>query len=443
MSNALYLECFSGISGDMMIGALIDAGFDMSHLSKEIEKLGLTGYKIGSRKVMAGAVSATKFDVEVTSKQKPRSYGDIKKIIAESSLSDKVKKISLDIFRCVASAEARIHDRNIEEVHFHEVGAIDSIIDIVGTAIGIEYLKIDKVYCSQLPLGSGSINTSHGKLPIPAPATLEILKGVPVYQGDFDFEVTTPTGAAIVRVLAAGFGKIPDIEIINTGYGAGSRNILMRDGAENINTGETTESYSHSHPGNKKNSNDQPHHHHSQGLPNVLRAVLGKEVAAASDNKSPYSNIAGTPAYRDDTIMLSTNIDDSTPEIMGYVMEELNISKGVLDAWFEHIYMKKNRPAFKLCIICTLMEENNIAEMIFKETSTLGIRREIVNRYCLERQKQTVKLPYGEIEIKVAKLDGKIVNSSPEYESCKKLAKKTGRPLKDIYRDAVLFLSKI
>ena len=326
----------------------------------------------------------------------------------------------------MASAEAWIHDCNIEEVHFHEVGAIDSIVDIVGTAIGIQYLKIDKVYCSKLPLGSGSINTSHGKLPIPAPATLEILKGVPVYQGDFDFEVITPTGAAIAKALADGFGKIPDIEIINTGYGAGSRNILMGDGAENINTGENAGSYSH-----------------RQGLPNVLRAVLGREVDIASNSKSLYSNTSGKPAYIGDTIMLSTNIDDSTPEIMGYVMEELNTKKGVLDGWFEHIYMKKNRPAFKLCIICTLQEENNIAEMIFKETSTLGIRRETVNRYCLERQKQTVKLPYGEIEIKVAKLNGEIVNSSPEYESCKKLAKKTGRPLKDIYRDAVLFLSKI
>jgi hypothetical protein len=406
MSNVLYLECFSGISGDMMIGALIDTGLDMSHLSKEIEKLGLTEYRIGSRKVMAGAVSATKFDVEVTSKQKPRSYKDIKKIITESSLSDKVKKMSLDIFKCVASAEARIHDRDIEEVHFHEVGAIDSIIDIVGTAIGIAYLKIDKVYCSRLPLGSGSIDTSHGKLPIPAPATLEILRGVPVYQGDFDFEVTTPTGAAIAKVLADSFGKIPDIEIINTGYGAGSKKIL-------------------------------------KGLPNALRAVLGRAVDTVSDSRSLYRNTSGKPVYRDDTVMLSTNIDDSTPEVMGYVMEELNTSKGVLDAWFEHIYMKKNRPAFKLCIICTQLEENNITEMIFKETSTLGIRRETVNRYCLERQKQTVKLPYGEIEIKVAKLNGEIVNSSPEYESCKKLAKKTGRPLKDIYRDAVLFLSKI
>ncbi len=414
MKNILYLDCFSGISGDMTIGALIDAGLDFSFLLKELEKLGLTGYRLKCREAMAGAVSATKFDVEIIKEQKSRSHGDIKKIITGSSLSDKVKKVSLDIFKCVAAAEAKIHNRSIEEVHFHEVGAIDSIIDIVGTAIGIKYLKIDRVYCSHIPLGSGKIDTSHGKLPIPAPATLEILKDVPVYQGDFDFEVTTPTGAAIVKTLAVGFGKIPDIEIKNTGYGAGTKNVSI----------------------------DHKHHHHSHGLPNVLRVVLGGEVEAASGSSNTSGSFLDKIFHTGDTIMLSTNIDDSTPEIMGYVIEKLNTSKGVLDAWLQNIYMKKNRPAFKLNIICSIKEENNIAEMIFKETSTLGIRRETVNRYCLDREKQFLKLPYGEIEIKIAKLDGEIVNSSPEYESCKKLAKKTGKSLKDIYRDIALSLSK-
>jgi hypothetical protein len=414
MKNILYLDCFSGISGDMTIGALIDAGLDFSFLLKELEKLGLTGYRLKCREAMAGAVSATKFDVEIIKEQKSRSHGDIKKIITGSSLSDKVKKVSLDIFKCVAAAEAKIHNRSIEEVHFHEVGAIDSIIDIVGTAIGIKYLKIDRVYCSHIPLGSGKIDTSHGKLPIPAPATLEILKDVPVYQGDFDFEVTTPTGAAIVKTLAVGFGKIPDIEIKNTGYGAGTKNVSI----------------------------DHKHHQHSHGLPNVLRVVLGGEVEAASGSSNTSGSFLDKIFHTGDTIMLSTNIDDSTPEIMGYVIEKLNTSKGVLDAWLQNIYMKKNRPAFKLNIICSIKEENNIAEMIFKETSTLGIRRETVNRYCLDREKQFLKLPYGEIEIKIAKLDGEIVNSSPEYESCKKLAKKTGKSLKDIYRDIALSLSK-
>ena len=415
MKNVLYLDCFSGISGDMMIGAFIDIGLDFTQLSKEIKKLGLTGYRLKSREAMAGAVSATKFDVEIIKEQKSRSHKGIKKIINGSSLSDKIKKVSLDIFKCVAAAEAKIHNRSIDEVHFHEVGAVDSIIDIVGTAIGLEYLKINKVYCSHIPLGSGNIDTSHGKLPVPAPATLEILKGVPVYQGDFDFEVTTPTGAAIVKTLAEGFGKIPGIEIQNTGYGAGTKNVTI----------------------------DNNQHYHSHGLPNVLRAMIGREAEAPLENSNSSSNFMDKILHKRDTIMLSTNIDDSTPEIMGYVMDKLNTSTGVLDAWLQTIYMKKNRPAFKLNIICTLMEENNIAELIFKETSTLGIRRETVNRYCLEREKQLLKLPYGEIEIKIAKLDGEIVNSSPEYESCKKLAKKTGKPLKDIYRDIALLLSEI
>jgi len=414
MKNVLYLDCFSGISGDMTIGSLIGLGLDFSYLSKELEKLGLTGYRLKCRDAMAGAVSATKFDVEIIKEQKSRSHKDIKKIITGSSLSEKVKKISLDIFRCVATAEAKIHNQGIDEVHFHEVGAVDSIIDIVGTAIGIEYLKIDIIYCSHIPLGSGNIDTSHGKLPIPAPATLEILKEVPVYQGDFDFEVTTPTGAAIVKTLASGFGKIPDIKIKNTGYGAGTKNVGI----------------------------DKKHHQHIHGLPNVLRGVLGREVKRAAGNIDKHGNLLDKILHTGDTVMLSTNIDDSTPEIMGYVMEKLNTSKGVLDAWLQNIYMKKNRPAFKLSIICTRKEENNIAEIVFKETSTLGLRREIVSRYCLDREKKLLKLPYGEIEIKVAKLDGVTVNSSPEYESCKKLAKKTGKPLKDIYRDVDLFLSK-
>jgi pyridinium-3,5-bisthiocarboxylic acid mononucleotide nickel chelatase len=413
MKNVLYLDCFSGISGDMTIGALIDAGLDFAYLSKELEKLGLKGYRLNCREVMAGVVSAIKFDVEIIEEQKSRSHNDIKKIIAQSNLSNKVKEVSLDLFKCVASAEARIHNQSIDEVHFHEVGAIDSIIDITGTAIGMEYLKIDRIYCSHIPLGSGNIETSHGKLPIPAPATLEILKGVPVYQGDFDFEVTTPTGAAIVKTLVSDFRKMTDIKIKSNGYGAGTKNVTI----------------------------DQKNHPHNHGLPNVLRVVLGKEAISAANSNARRSTLDKI-FHTGDTIMLSTNIDDSTPEIMGYILERLNTGKGVLDAWVQSIYMKKNRPAFKLNIICVSKEENNIVEMIFRETSTLGIRRETIDRYCLDREKQLLKIPYGEIEIKGAKLYGDIVNSSPEYESCKKLAKKTGKPLKDIYRDIVLFLSE-
>lgn len=403
MDKIIYLDCFSGISGDMTVGALLDAGLDMDYLAGELKKLDLDGYKINKSSVMAGAISAIKFDVEVTGKQKSRDYKDIKRLIDKSRLSTKVKKTSLDIFETIARAEARIHGKDVEDVHFHEVGAVDSIIDITATAIGLERLRIGKVLASPVPLGKGEVKTSHGKLPIPAPATLEILRDVPVYEGDFDFEVTTPTGAGIIKTLAAGFKKPIPLNIESIGYGAGSKKL----------SGNTL--------------------HHDQTMPNALRVIIGYDMGR--DRKD-------MPFYSGDTIMLSANIDDSSPEIMGYMMEKLNAQDGVMDAWLENIYMKKNRPAFKLCVICRLEQESAIAHMMFKETSTIGLRREEVNRYCLNRKIETIKLPYGEVQVKTATMDGKTVNSAPEYESCRLLAEKTGTALKDIYRDVGLFLSK-
>ena len=234
------------------------------------------------------------------------------------------------------------------------MGAVDSIIDIAAAAIGLDRLKIDKVLSSPVPLGSGEIDTSHGRLPIPAPATLEILKGVPVYQGDFDFEITTPTGAGIIKTLASGFEKPALMEIETIGYGAGSKGI-----SDHL-------------------------HHNGHKLPNVLRILIGDR-----DSRSKKD----MPFYSGDTVMLSANIDDSSPEVLGYVMEVLHKQKAVRDAWLESIYMKKNRPAFKLCVICDLKEETAIAHIIFKETSTIGIRREEVSRYCLDRKIETISFP--------------------------------------------------
>ncbi len=399
MDKILYLDCFSGISGDMMVGALLDAGLEIGFLQKELGRLDLEGYRVRRSSVMAGALRAAKFDVEVTGAQTSRDYGDIKSLINSSRLSSYVKKTSLDIFDTIAGAEARIHGNDIEDVHFHEVGAVDSIIDITATAIGLERLGIGRVLASNIPLGSGQVNTSHGKLPVPAPATLEILKGVPVYQGDFDFEVTTPTGASMVKTLASGFRRPSLMSIETIGYGAGSRVVQG----------------------------------HSRDLPNVLRILIGRDLKEHGDDM---------PFYSGDTVMLSANIDDSSPEILGYITEKLMARDGVLDAWVESIYMKKNRPAFKLCIICRLGEEAMAARMIFSQTSTIGIRREEVDRYCLDREIETVKLPYGDIQVKTARLGKKVINSAPEYESCRLLAEKTGIALKDIYRDAGLFLSR-
>ena len=384
------------------MGALLDAGLDYDFLVKELKKLELDGYKINRCMVMAGAIKAARFDVEVTKIQEPRTYADIKKIIKESALSGTVKKTALDIFKTIAAAEAVIHGKQIKDVHFHEVGAVDSIIDITAAAIGIHRLGIDKIMGSPVPLGKGEVDTSHGRLPVPAPATLEFLKGVPVYQGDFDFEVTTPTGAGIVKTLVSGFGRTVPMEIESIGYGAGKKSIS----------------------GHK--------HHHSGPLPNVLRIITGRELEKEGKEM---------PFYPADAVLLSANIDDSSPEILGYVMEKLNASEGVMDAWLENIYMKKNRPAFKLCVICSLKQEGSATRLVFKETSTIGIRREEICRYCLAREIKKVKLPYGEVEVKTASLGGKVVNSAPEYESCKKLAEKTGKALKEVYRDIGSFLS--
>lgn len=386
----LYIDCFSGISGDMMVGALCDLGVDLLFLKNELNKLDIHGYDIDCEEIKAGPIKTKKFIVHLTGSQPHRNFEDIKKMIGESSLDKDVKKISLDIFHQIAEAEATVHDYDMSKIHFHEVGAVDSIIDIVSTAIGLVFLKIGSFYSSNVPLGSGFVKSSHGKLPVPAPATLEILKKIPVYGGNFDFEVTTPTGAAIIKTLAARFGGIPDMEIEKIGYGAGSK--LKKE------------------------------------TPNVLRLLMG----AATDK---------TGLCEENLIVLSANIDDSTPEIIGYLQETL-IKGRSLDVWVELIYMKKNRPAFKLCVLCDRDSEREVIGKIFSESTTLGIRREEIKRYSIDREIKTIKLPYGEVRVKTGTYRGKRVNISPEFESCSKLAEKTGKPLKEIYQDVILFFSK-
>ncbi|MDD5622700.1 MAG: nickel pincer cofactor biosynthesis protein LarC [Actinomycetota bacterium] len=390
MAKILYIDCFSGISGDMMVGALCDLGVDLLFLRNELKKLDITGYDIHCKEIKAGSIKAKKFTVNVAGPQLYRNFEDIKKIIGESSLDKEIKKISLDIFHLIAEAEAVIHDYDISKIHFHEVGAVDSIIDIVGTAIGLKFLKIGSFYSSNVPLGSGFVGGSHGELPVPAPATLEILKKVPVYGGNFDFEVTTPTGAAIIKTLTAKFGEIPGMEIEEIGYGAGSKV--------------------------KKET------------PNILRLIMGTGTGKIEP-------------CEESLILLSANIDDSTPEIIGYLQETL-LKDRVLDVWIEPIYMKKNRPAFKLCVLCGKESECEIIDKIFSESTTLGIRREEVKRYSIDREIKTIKLPYGEVRIKTGIYRGKKVNISPEFESCSKLAEKTGKPLKEIYQDVILFFSR-
>jgi pyridinium-3,5-bisthiocarboxylic acid mononucleotide nickel chelatase len=390
MKDIIYIDCFSGISGDMMVGALLDLGIDISFLKGEIKKLDIDGYDLTLSEVRKGSIRAKKFHVEVTAPQFARNYKDIKRIINESKLKTGVKKISKNIFKQVAEAEALVHGYQVNKVHFHEVGAVDSIIDIVSTAVCLDKLKIGMIYSSSVPTGRGFINCAHGKLPIPAPATAEILKGVQVYEGGFDFEVTTPTGAAIIKALVTEFGSIPHMEIEKIGYGAGDK--------ENKET------------------------------PNVLRLLKG---VLRDHNDIKEENL----------VLLSSNIDDSSPEVAGYLVEKL-FDAGALDVWIEPIYMKKTRPAFKLNLLSHRNKEWEMTTLMLLESTTLGVRSEVVKRYSILREIRDAQLPYGEVKIKVGIFNGKEINVSPEFESCRKLAQKTGKPLKEIYNDALRFFSR-
>ena len=406
MKKILYIDCFSGISGDMMVGALIDLGIGLKYIISELKKIDLSGYDIKVDKLKVNAIISTKFDVIIKTKQPERNFKQIISIIKNSSLNKSIIDLSLRIFEEIAKAEAKVHSHNIEDVHFHEIGALDSIIDIVSTAICLNKLEInlnsDLVYSREIPLGKGTASTMHGIIPVPAPATLEILKGLPVYGGNFDFEVTTPTGAAIVKTISKKFGEIPPMIIEKIGLGAGSRS-----------SRKLTE------------------------IPNILRLLKG----TVNENEHCYRSIASeNMLVMENLILVTTNIDDSTPEILSYLLEKIFRIK-IPDAWIEPVYMKKNRSAFKLCVLTSRDLLDEVLKLIFTESTTFGVRIEEVKRFALDRLIKTVKLPYGEVKIKIGKYKGKEITFSPEFESCAKLARKKGKPIKEVYRDAMFFLS--
>ena len=437
MKRILYLDCFSGISGDMMLGALIDLGVDLQYIKNELKNLDIGGYELKSSKVKINAIFATRFGVNIKKDQPPRNYKDIKNLIGSSRLQPVTKKQALKIFKKIAEAEAKVHNQEIEDVHFHEIGALDSIIDITATAAALDSLKIDLIYAREVPLGSGIASTMHGKIPIPAPATVEILKGVPSYGGNFDFEVTTPTGAAIISTICNRFGKMPLMCIEKTGMGAGTRQCAALNAHQDAMQ-DTQHGANHSRVQQNANQddnslqstvrNDARGANHGNELPNVLRLILGTQGEETSNEQNSLSKLT----------LLSTNIDDCTPEVLAYLIEKLLESKAH-DAWIEPIYMKKNRPAFKVCALCNYDKVGSIAEVFFSETSTLGIRMQQIGRITLERGVKTVKLPYGEVKLKVGVLKGKEITFSPEFESCAEIARKLKKPLKEVYQDAVFF----
>lgn len=383
--RAIYLDCFSGISGDMTLGALIDLGLDFEALRAELAKLGLRGYEIRAEKVRRGGISATKFTVEVDHRHphERRGLSEIFEIIDSADISERAKSRAKEIFDRLAEAEARVHGVPKEEVHFHEVGAVDSIVDVVGTALALDLLGVEKVFSSPIPLGRGFTRSAHGTIPVPAPATVELLRGAPVRGTDIEAELTTPTGAAIASTLASDFGPMPPMRIESVGYGAGSRELPQQ--------------------------------------PNVLRVVMGE--------------LCEEGLLTDVVTVLETNVDDMNPEMLGYLMERL-FEAGALDVFFTPIQMKKNRPAVKVSVIARRGDEGRMAELMLSETSTIGVRMFEARRLKLPREVVEVDTPYGRVKVKVSRM-GEVVKIAPEYDSCKEAARKAGVPLRVVYEAAL------
>jgi uncharacterized protein (TIGR00299 family) protein len=376
-----YFDAFSGISGDMTIAAFLNAGLDENEFLTELSKLKLSGFEIEIKKVIRNGITATKFDVIVKEKQKEhRHLSDIFEIIDASDLSEFVKQTSKKIFTNIAQAEAKIHNTTVEEVHFHEVGAIDSIIDIVGTTICIEKFKIEKIFASKIPLGSGSFTqTQHGKMPIPSPATLELLKNFPVTLTDIPFELTTPTGASIIATLAEyGFEK-ETIKINSVGYGAGNFDIPNQ--------------------------------------PDLLRIIIGEIPQKFNEEK---------------LLLVETNIDDMNPEIYPYVIEKL-LHSGANDAYLVPVIMKKGRPGILLSTLVNETKLDDILKVIFTQTTTLGVRILEIRRKKLKREQKEIDTPFGKVKFKIAIIE----NSErlvPEFEECKRIAEEKNIPLIQVYK---------
>jgi pyridinium-3,5-bisthiocarboxylic acid mononucleotide nickel chelatase len=443
-----YLQCFSGISGDMFLGALVDAGVPPSLLQETVVALDL-GAHLEAGRVMRSGISATKIDVVVNGEKDmpreefwakqsaaqtvaksagdethdhphshghehhhhehdahghaghsheaelapaaPHSHGrgltEIRKIIGASAISESAKRTAIAIFENLGAAEAKIHNVPIENIHFHEVGAVDAIVDIVCAAVGAEALGVDEIICSPLNVGGGTIQCAHGTFPVPAPAVVELLKDAPVYSSDLQFELVTPTGAAIVKTLARRFASFPEMKIEKSGYGAGTRDFA--------------------------------------GHPNVARLVIGESAASSLAAKTAAESIT----------VLEANLDDLNPQVFGYVMDRL-LEEGALDAFGMPVQMKKNRPGMLLTVLCKPEDASKLTQLIFTETTTLGVRRRDEIRQTLARRWESVRTPWGEVRIKIASMNGTVTNYAPEYEDCRKIAAEHQVPLKTVMQEA-------
>jgi uncharacterized protein (TIGR00299 family) protein len=382
-----YFDCLSGISGDMTLGALVDAGVPLERLQSELKDLDVPGWEISVGKVWKNGMAATHARVKTEDTQTHRSLTTILGILERSKLADSVKKQAAAIFRKLGEAEAGVHDVPLEKIHFHEVGAVDAIVDIVGSCIGFRALGVERFACSPLNVGGGTVKMAHGILPAPAPATALLLLGKPTYSNGVQKELVTPTGAAIVATLCDSFGPQPAMTVSAIGYGAGAADL--------------------------------------EGQPNVLRLMIG-EAAEAREGE-----------YNEDIRVLEANLDDLNPQVYGYFMERA-LAAGALDVYTTSVQMKKNRPGTLLTVLCRPGDETKFQELIFAETTTLGVRSYATQRRVLPREWEKVVTCYGEVRMKVARVNGRAVRVSPEYDDCRKLAETQGVPLQRVMQEAVL-----
>ncbi len=387
-----YFDCFSGISGDMLLGALVDAGCEPAHLEAELRRLPITDWKLSAQKVSRGAVTATQVKVETSEHHHHRSLGTILDLIDKAPFPPPVADRARRIFRRLGEAEARVHNVPVEKVHFHEVGAVDAIVDIVGACIGFHRLGVDEFACSPLNVGGGRVETQHGTLPVPAPATAELLRGAPSYSTGIGRELVTPTGAAIVSTLATQFGPLPPMTVSAIGYGAGTAQLAEQ--------------------------------------PNVLRIFVGEAAPRAASVRG-----------EDTVTVIEANLDDMNPQIYGYFVERA-LQSGALDVFATPVQMKKNRPGQLLTVLCAPEAADRLVDLIFRETTTIGVRTYTARRRTLERESVPINTPLGVVRMKVSRLNGHILNAAPEYEDCQRLAAERGVPLKQVLAEAAFEFQK-
>jgi pyridinium-3,5-bisthiocarboxylic acid mononucleotide nickel chelatase len=381
-----YFDCFSGISGDMTLGALVDAGCDLEHLRRELRALQLPGWEVSAEKVWKNGMAATYVKVKTEDHQRHRSLSAIHEILKNSQLAPEVRGRAAAIFQRLGQAEARVHNVPVEKIHFHEVGAVDAIVDIVGACIGFQALGVERFACSPLNVGGGTVKVAHGKLPVPAPATANLLQGSPTYSNGVQRELVTPTGAAIVATLCDSFGPQPPMKVSAIGYGAGTADL--------------------------------------EGQPNVLRLMIGEAAERA------------LPGFDQEIAVIEANLDDMNPQIYGYFLEKA-LAVGALDVFTTPVQMKKNRPGTLLTVLCQPADASTLMELIFAETTTFGVRSYRAQRRTLPRESVKVSTSYGDVRVKLSRVNGRILHVAPEYDDCRKLAVEKNVPLQQVINEAL------